>query len=193
MKPRLLIVALMIALAPSAWAALETLQEGIQLPPMPKPSPREVGYIWKALKDGKPYETKLTERTESGVVWKDSDGCQWTKIPDTWFSPSIAWENCGGSDGTVTVRPKGDAWPMQVGKKWSFDVDGGDWRYQRTCEVEDAVRVRIALGEYDTFKTVCDDKWNTRTYYYSPEIDKSVFFERFRRTKARKTKYELTE
>ncbi len=192
-KSRLLIAALMIALTSSAWAALEILQEGIQLPPTPKPSPREVGHIWKTLKDGKPFEAKLTKRTESTDEWEDSDGCQFTKLPDIRFSPAIAWKNCGGNDGTATVTPKRDPWPMQIGNKWSFDVDGGEWRYERTCKVEDAVRVRIALGEYDTFKIVCDDKWNTRTWYYSPGRGEAVHYERFRRTKALKLKYELTE
>lgn len=174
----------------NAWAELEILQAGIQMAPAEKPADRKVGTVWRALKDGSPYSTTLIKDTGSSDTNEDSEGCSWTK-PKGFYSPSTEWKNCNGSDGTALVSLSGEIFPLQVGKEWSYDVDGDNWRTTRNCIVEDTARVKTGIGEHDTFKIVCTDKWNTRTRYYSPKLQTSVFLDRNRRTKAQHIRYEF--
>lgn len=174
----------------NAWADLEVLQTGIQMAPAERPTDPSVGSVWRALKDGKPYSVTTTSVTDATETLEDSDGCTWTR-PKGFYAPSIEWANCGGGDGSASVSLSGEIFPLQVGKSWSYEVDGGNWRTSRDCEVEDTARVNTAIGENDTFKIVCTDKWNTRTRYYSPKLGTSVFLERNRRTKAQRIHYEF--
>ncbi len=175
----------------TASAAFEVVATGIDLAPAPEPSERPIGYVWKALKNGSPHETRLIESTADTETWEDSNGCRWTR-PKKPMAPSTTWDNCGGRSGTATVTDQGGTvFPMKVGNAWSYEVDGGRWRTDRDCEVEDAVRVRIALGEYDSFKVICTDRWRTRTYYYAPALEKSVYFENVHRTRGEHDRYEL--
>ena len=174
----------------NASAELEVLETGIQMASANKPPDRGVGSVWRALKDGEPYAVTTTNVTDASETLEDSDGCTWTR-PKEFYAPSTEWANCGGRDGTASVSLSGEIFPLQVGKSWSYDVDGGNWRTARDCEVEDAARVRTVIGENETFKIVCTDKWNTRTRYYAPKLGTSVFLERHRRTKAQRIRYEF--
>lgn len=190
MKISHLVFVLALAGSCSAWADLDVLQTGIQLAPAEQATERNVGSVWRALKDGEPYATTLISTTDSSETYEDTDGCTWTR-PKGFYSPSTAWSNCGGNDGTAIVTLSGKIFPLQVGNSWSYDVDGGNWQTARNCEVVDTARVRTGLGESDTFKIVCSDKWNTRTRYYAPKLGTSVFLDHNRRTKAQHIRYEF--
>lgn len=190
MKATHVVFVSMLVVTCNAWAELEVLQTGIQLAPAEKPADRGAGSVWRALKDGEPYAVTTISVTDTSETFEDSDGCKWTR-PKDFYAPSTEWANCGGRDGSASVRLSGEVFPLQVGKSWSYDVDGGNWRTSRDCEVEDTARVKTVIGEHDTFKIVCTDKWNTRTRYYSPKLGTSVFLERNRRTKAQQIHYEF--
>ena len=190
MKPIHLLCISVLALTRNAWAELEILQTDIQLAPAERPAERGVGTVWRASKDGIPYSVTTTNVTDSSETLEDSDGCTWTR-PKGFYPPSTEWANCGGSDGSASVKLNGDIFPLQVGKRWSYDVDGGNWQTSRDCEIEGTARVRTAVGENDTYKIVCTDRWNTRTRYYSPKLETSVFLEWNRRTKSQRIHYEF--
>jgi len=183
--------ALTLIFACNASADLQVIQTGIQLPPADEPAARTVGSIWKGLKDGQPYTATLVSETDSTESYEDSAGCTWTRHKGWFIAPATEWANCEGNTGSATVDLNGSIFPLTVGKSWSYDVDGGDWQTARDCEVEDAVRVKTGLGEHDTFKWVCTDKWNTRTRYYSPALQTNVHTERHRRHKAQFIRYEF--
>lgn len=189
-----LIFASTLLIACNAWADLEILQKGIQLEPANKPPALEIGSVWNGMIDGEPYAVTYISETDSSETWKDSTGCTWTTLKNQSYAPSTSWANCRGDDGSATVTFKGGSiYPLQVGNKWSFYVNAGNWQTNTDCEVEDAVRVKTGAGEHDTFKIVCTDKWNTLTRYYSPNLETSVYTERHRRTKNQRIKYEFVK
>lgn len=181
--------ALTLVFTCNAWAELEILQSGIQLESADKPTPRSVGSVWTGMRDGQPFSSTIVSETDSTRTYEDSTGCTWTRSKD-FSAPATSWANCGGKEGTAIVRPDGETFPLSVGKEWSYGVDGGNWRTDRDCEVEDAVRLKTGIGEHDAFKIVCTDKWTTRTRYYSPKLQTNVFTERNRRTKSKITHWE---
>lgn len=186
-----LVVLLGVTLAGPAAAELTIVEEGIDLAPAPQPEQRPVGYVWKTFKNGQPHERRLIERTGDTETLEASDGCRWTRLART-MSPSLSWQDCDGRSGSARVTFKGgQVYPMKVGNTWSYTHNGDSWSTDRDCEVEDAVRVRVDLGEYDTFKVVCIDRWNTRTMYYAPSLEKSVFSERFRRARLERDQWEI--
>jgi len=190
MKHSHLILASALALSPNAWAELEIIREGIAMPPAQRPEPRAPGSVWKALKNGEPYVVTTVEGTGESERLEDSEGCTWTR-PKSFYAPSTSWENCGGNAGEATVSLNGEIFPLQVGGKWSWDVDAGRWRTERSCEVEGTARVKTASGEHETFRIVCVDRWNTRTRYYSPDLGTSVHLHVHRRAKAEHVRYEF--
>lgn len=194
MSLRLIAVMFTALTVTNAFAELVVLKEGIgPLPPMTKPPIKEPGFVSKSLKDGKPYESTLVSRSDGMESWKNSEGCEWTRSEVSSFSPAISWSNCNGNTGTASVSADGNPWPLELEREWSYSVDGGSWSTDRDCEVDDTVRVSTGLGEIDTFKVVCSDKWNTRTWYISPALKKSVYFERHHRFKGWRQQYEALE
>ncbi len=73
----------------------------------------------------------------------------------------------------------GDPWPLQVGKKWTYSLRGDNvvgysWDDKRECEVKEVARIKTKLGKHDTYKVVCTDPWNIRTWYMSPSLKAGV-------------------
>lgn len=194
MKSKLsVIIAGALLLAGNARAELQVLATGINLPAAPQAAPRAAGFVWKAVKDGAaPYESTLLSVSAGQQTWRNSDGCKWTR-DDRLMSPSTRWDDCDGRSGKASVSYEGgETWPMKVGNTWSYDMDGGEWRTDRDCEVEETARVRIVAGEFDTFKVVCTDRWNTRTWYYAPALGYSVHFEKFHRKRLDRLRLEYS-
>lgn len=114
---------------------------------------------------------------------EDSLGCKWASLVHG-FAPSSSWENCSGSTGTQTItKVKGSPWPLKAKTKFKYYFRGKNakeesWTGQRTCKVKGQVRVKVPAGEYDTFKLVCKDKWNSRTWWISPELGSTVAWKR---------------
>ena len=167
-----------------------------ELSPMANPE-RMVGYRSYSIIDGKKWITYTLKARGAGMEsWVGGDGCSWTKTGR--FAPSSAWKNCGGRPGTQQVKFKGgDIWPLKVGNKFQYTYTGrndqGDaWSGSRTCKVKKQVRIKTVSGEYDTYKVVCTDKWNVRTWWMSPVLKASVRFKRERK-KGATTVYETTK
>ena len=122
-----------------------------------------------------------TAVTDKGSVWQASDGCKYTSYNSNPFAPAITFESCDGNTGTQTVQSKSGAlFPLQVGNTASWKLTGQDqqyhWTTTRRCEVSDTVNLTVPAGSYDAFKVVCRDDWNTRTYYYAPEVAANAAF-----------------
>ena len=158
--------------------------QAVDLPPMPQPE-RNVGYEWAAMKNGQEYVTTIVSEEGDMWTWKDSDGCSYTD-DKTRFAPAVRWENChSSSDGTQAVALKGDVWPLEVGKNWIYtfsgsDVDGNTWQGERKCTVEGATKIRTVPGYHSTYKVVCRDPWNFRTFYISPTKETTVYYDWYR-------------
>ena len=164
--------------------AFEELDAKVSLPPMAKPAAKPVGYKWIALKNGED-EHVVTKIAEKGSLetWKNSTGCSYTRPTGEIFASSVKWSFCGGSDGTQDIKVEGVIWPLEVGRKWSEEISGlsdrgRSWSKTNTCTVEAQVRVKVKVGEFDTYKVVCKDTWNTRTKYVSPVPSVTVYYVR---------------
>lgn len=165
------------------------------LPPMSEPE-RGVGYKEHGRLNGKDVVTTLVSETATERYWSRTDGCS-TRSLRSGFAPSLAWSGCPGSaDGTQTATLKGDVWPLRLGKRWSYafngaDANGNRWSGDRSCTVEGA-RIRTALGELDTYKVSCRDPWSTYSYFVSPQVGTTVYYERLRRRDGDRQIFELT-
>ena len=189
------VVMTMFGLAPAQ--AFEELNAKVSLPPMAKPPVRPVGYKWIGLKNGED-DYALTKIAENGGLedWKLLDGCTFTRPAGELFATEVKYRSCSGLDGTQDVKPNGEAWPLEVGKTWSEDYSGMNlagrrWSSTNKCSVEAQVRVKVKAGEFDTYKVVCKDTWNTRTRYVSPELGVHVYYVREHSTRG--GKYELVK
>ena len=169
---------------------LQVLQTGIQMDEVQEHAGWKAGTVWKGLKDGSSHQVTYVRVTRKSETLRESDGCTWTRSRG-FYAPSTEWTNCKSRDGKATVELKWPVFPFHVGKTWAYNVDAGRWRTSRECKVVDTASVRIVSGEYDTFKIVCNDKWNTRTRYYAPKLGGTVYYERHHRKKGQRTKYEL--
>ena len=112
-----------------------------------------------------------------------SNGCTWTRSER--YAPASTWENCGGNSGSQgIVKRKGDIWPLKLKRKFSYTVKNGKnnrgatWSDYVKCKVKGAVRVKTLTGEHDTYKLVCAGKYNTKTWYVSPEVGHEVAYKR---------------
>jgi len=189
-------VAVVVALVGLAQAqAFEELNAKVSLPPMAKPAAKPVGYKWISLKNGED-DYILTKIAEKGGLetWKLIDGCSFTRPASELFATEVKWTSCSGPDGTQDVKLNGEVWPLQVGKTWSEDYSGTNdrgrtWSSTNKCTVESQVRVKVKAGEFDTYKVVCNDTWNKRISYISPERGIRVYY--IREHSKRGGKYEL--
>lgn len=172
---------LMLGMAVIITACAAT-KEGPALAPMSEPE-LEVGHKWYALRDGRKYVQTLIAQTTETHSWKDNEGCVWSSLREG-FAPTLAWSNCVYSEGGVqSVVRQGQVWPLEVGRTWTYkfsggDLHGNDWSGTRECEVQNTVRIGTVLGEHDTYKVVCTDLWNTRTWYVSPTLQSVVHYVR---------------
>ncbi|NIA70457.1 hypothetical protein HBA54_17815 [Pelagibius litoralis] len=154
----------------------------IELTPMPKPANLIDEARW--LDKGEPSLDKIVS-IEDGLVARTvlegkSKGCDYTT--DGWFAPAARWLNCNGSTGNHKYTKTGNIWPLAVGKTESYKVEGKDnkntWKTTRNCEVAAAVTVSIQDQQYQSYEVVCKDSFNTRTWYVSPQLQRTVKFKR---------------
>ena len=172
-------------------SAFEVLGK-VTLEPMDLPSPRPlaVGDELHWLKDGKSHILTIDSRDEENntSTFTNSDGCSWTTLTYQ-FAPSFSWNNCAGSSGTQKItKTKGTPWPLSVKTNFRYSFrgkrsDGGKpWTSTRKCKVTAQERVKVPAGEFDTYKVVCSEKWNTRIWWVSPELGHGVAFQRKHKT-----------
>lgn len=178
---------LSLAITTSAYGVQEVGDVSAPLEVMSGFQPAEVGdrWVYRDNLNSKEGYIEVIESNGDATTWKDSlTDCKWTRDQD--FGPSIQWENCGGSSGKQVVELKGEIWPLSKDTEFQFKVRGSNdsgqtWKTTVRCEVEDELRVRTAAGEFDTYKLVCSDNWNTRIRYVSPKEETIVAYQRKRK------------
>lgn len=156
------------------------------LAPMPKPATEPIGEVVQTLANGQPESRTFTGLAGNVGSYERSDGCSWTE--EVWsFAPAMTYAGCGGSDGSQTVSATiGEIWPLRVGNSVSYEYTGrnergDDWSSTRTCSVAETATIEAAGGSYDTYKVVCNDSFDRRTYFIAPSIGRTVYFERIRK------------
>jgi len=169
-----------ISLHSYALTELETLSN---LPPMPGPDKRAIGWEWHYLdQDGLPGHMRKIAGDNTQATYTRTDGCQWTRSTRG-FAPATTWSNCPSS-GSSSVEVLSDSlWPLKVGNRIDYSIKGTSsllgsvWRSKRSCEVTKAVKIKISSGVYDTFKVECKERWGTRTWWLSPSVGTAVVYQ----------------
>lgn len=158
----------------------------VQLEPYSKIAEPTVGKEIHGLNKGKPQTTKVVAVKEGLITLTTTQGpvqgCTWTRgVGEGRFAPASSWKNCrNDSTGTQKFTKSGNIWPLAVGKSESYEVTGSDqknnWQTTRKCEVKAAVQVTVQEKKYPTYEVVCKDDWNVRTWYISPDLQRTVKF-----------------
>ncbi len=147
-----------------------------------------VGREFQGFDKGEPTTTKVLA-VKDGLITLTSlngprQGCTWTRgIGKERFAPAVSWNNCrNGSTGTQKYTKSGSIWPLSVGNEESYKITGSDqknnWQTVRRCRVADAVQVAIQGKQYPAYEVVCKDDWSTRTWYISPDLNRTIKFKR---------------
>lgn len=174
-------------------SAFEELGE-VSLKPMEKPSPLPmgVGTEWHWLKsrffntDSKEHIISYESVDSEKYRVRDSDGCSSTRLTGM-FAPALELYDCYQERGVTQkiIETTGHPWPLSEKTEFQFEYAGkyddgfdGQWKITRLCKVNKQVRVRVPAGEFDTYQLVCEDKWDTRTYWISPQLGHRVAFKR---------------
>ena len=147
-----------------ATAELIELEKLSNLKPLEKPVPFSIGSTSKVLKNGKPFESTVISSTSDTTEWKSKDGCV-QKNSNEIFTMCIQWNNCPWGTGSSSNKLKGESWPLTLGKKWKYKINGNGWATTRSCKVKGALKVSTSLGEFDTYKVECKDTWNNEIWY----------------------------
>lgn len=139
------------------------------------------------------------------VTWKDHRGYTSNGTPD--FTRRRIYYQTRTRQGTRTFGPREDLmirskevlWPLKIGNRASY-TETGTWidkrdgsehfyRSQWSCEVAGIERVKVAAGEFNTWKITCT-RYNVsgqglqsrakeiKTWYYAPEIGHYVLVTR---------------
>ena len=194
-------LALFFALIGSAGAADFQPLSGAPLAPMPEPVYR-VGttQTWKWAK-GRQWSQKIVAVDESTVSFESSTGCNYTIAHHGEFDirwQSLKWANCGRSrsSGTGKIKLVGKIYPMAIGNSWTWKyqakLDSGRSFVRTTeCEVKDQVRVSLPLGDFDTYRVLCQTPWSFRESYISPLLKMIVYTSWEHKTKLRDNYREL--
>ena len=161
------------------------------LAPAAMPTPFKVGdqATTLNLKGGKKYTRNIIRAAQNTYTSRSSDTsstCEITKRSDMPFFFFIEWNDCKFGSGTRTIsNVSGSLWPLEVGKKITFDVKGksnrGTWSLKDTCEVVAQTHLKLPYGEDDVYKISCTDRLHKLTSYFSPKMDTFVKWH-FKRT-----------
>lgn len=135
-----------------------------------------VGDTVKWLKNDSPSEQKVIGVASDATQWLWSDGCK-EKFPNAGFTVPIEWSGCGVfGTGTAKVNYKSEPWPLSQGKKWNLNIQGNGWQLNRSCKVNKAVKIKINLGEFDTYKVQCSDASNRLVWYIDVNTGQTMYF-----------------
>ena len=145
----------------------------------------------KRLRNGK--EVVQVGRLIDGNTLEVSrdDGCTWTIPIDDRYAPSLTWKNCSksawGTGKAVEIKKEGQLWPFKVGNKVRYKYKAVNSKGKtnknafRNCQVTDKVVVTAGGKEYPSYKVQCKEHSGTRTYYYAPSAETTVYYERIRK------------
>lgn len=174
-------------------SAFEEL-DAVSLKPMEKPAPLPIvaGDKWYWLKSGFfntdkkdhiiYYETVDAEKYSVKV----SNGCSWTRMTGM-FAPELKWYDCyqERSGTQKIINAIGNPWPLSRKTEFQYEFTGkwddgfgAKWHQIQKCKVDKQVRVKVPMGEFDTYKLVCEDPSLRWTYWISPELGHRVAYEK---------------
>ena len=180
---------LVLLLATSSWAAVQTNTLGLKASPLPKYRPGTT-FVYS---DGS-WETAIKVGSE-GITWRNHRGSISTGSQD-FIKKRFKWQtkNRYGyrefkKTSFIMSPPAPSIWPLEIGNKTRFD-EIGRWfdeygiehRYDSfwSCEVKGTERISVGAGDFDTWKVTCrryPDKFRAtsktreyRTWYYAPII-----------------------
>jgi hypothetical protein len=88
---------------------------------------------------------------------------------------------------------EGTPYPIKLGNSFSYSYQGENsrgnfWDDNKSCSIKETKNISVQGKAFDAYVISCKDKWNTRVYYYSPNIDgplKLIRIERDHRTRGR--------
>lgn len=139
-----------------------------------KPQEVDVGYRYKALLDGQPYEKILTAISSKGLTWISNEKCITTNLVQ--FAIPCKWNDCPPfENGTSKTKFYNSIWPLGVGKSFKIGNDLGTVDLVRECVVESAVKIKTSLGVFDTLKINCVDMSNALTWYLEIDTGRTIY------------------
>lgn len=160
---------------------LEEIAQLDPLPPMARDN-REVGWEWHFIdQQGLPGHMRLIAVDSTNASYTRTDGCHWIR-PIKGFAPAQEWSGCPSSGTSTVTLDSVSIWPLEVGKTFEWSMSGRStlikrrWNGYRRCEVLPSVRVKTVLGEFDTHKVRCKERWGTRTWWLSPEVGTAIAY-----------------
>ncbi|MEM7496853.1 MAG: hypothetical protein AAF371_02530 [Pseudomonadota bacterium] len=149
---------------------------GVALEPHAKVLRSELGN--RRVRDLMDGGTVVLEMSASGSRLRlvEADGCRSTRLLD-WFSPSLAWADCGNSKHWHTAEARvgieASLYPLRPGatgryRRSAVSHTGRKSERVTDCRVTDAVTVDLGARVADAFEVVCDDGRIERTTWYAP-------------------------
>ena len=167
-----LVAAVLVPAAIAAPAAVAA--DGKPLEPMAKPAFKAgATKVWRRA--GQDMMEMVMEAGAQTVSYARADGCRFTRSHEE-FSQSLTWEACNNTSGQQKVTlTDGKIWPLKVGRKFNYDVTGGNtggrnWQVAMDCVVQEQAGVEVPAGEFDTFHIICDTERRRRGYYMAPKL-----------------------
>ncbi len=143
---------------------------------------------------------KVTAIAPGTVTWTDNRGATFSRSPDFTYG-AAKWQSRTGQ-GTrryqfkkgLVVRKRTSLWPLQkenavsyteIGTRQRNEEPARSYQVEWSCEVEGTERVSVMAGEFDAWRIVCIQSSvpsssgafrliETKTWYYSPEIEHPV-------------------
>ena len=167
-----LIVSVVLPAAMAASSALAA--DGKPLKPMAKPA-FKAGDTKVWLREGREVMEMVMDADAKTVSYATAIGCRFTRSHEE-FSPNLTWEACSNKNGGQKVTLiDGKIWPLEIGRKFVYDVTGGNdggrnWKVRMDCTVHEQARVEVPAGEFDTFHIICETKYTHRGFYLAPKL-----------------------
>lgn len=151
----------------------------------------------RRLRDGKEMIQVTTLIDENTGKSDRGDGCSWTFSREDAYGPSLTWKNCSkgawGTGQATDIKRQGQLWPFKVGNKVEYRyVANGlkgkmNPRAYRKCEVSGIETIKAGGTDYATYRIDCEENSGTRTFYYAPEAQMTVYAERNHKSRGKTT------
>jgi len=136
---------------------------------------------------GTPTVWTVVESKPGAYAARRDDGLTGFASAGGIVTPAHSFRDVRGFDGTqklITGDPLA-IYPIAVGKNTKFTVGGAapargtTWTHDHACAVTGTEKVKVAIGEFDTFVVHCErraarGKEQTVTRYYAPAIGMTV-------------------